>query len=124
MRFKCPHCQAVRNYNEQEYREIYIRCKACEREFRAAESSPLTASASGVDTGDAVRRMFKRAASGTEDSAKRTNVAKLNAEAAIYIKRGDYERARAGLRESLRQKPDQPHVERLLRKISDLRGSP
>jgi len=55
------------------------------------------------------------------DEGKIRNVAKLNAEAAIYIKRGDYERARAGLQESLRMKPNQPHVERLLRKIASLR---
>jgi len=124
MRFKCPHCQAVKDYREPEYREIYIRCKSCGREFRAAESSPLTASAPGVETGDAVRRMFKKTSSQSENQGKRTSVAKLNAEAAIYIKRGDYDRAMAGLKESLRQRPNQPHVERLLRKISNLRSSP
>jgi len=126
MRFKCPHCQAVKDYIEQEYREIYIRCKSCKREFRAAESSPLTASASGMDTGNAMRRMFQASSSkaNREESVKRTNVAKLNAEAAIYIKRGDYERAEVGLRESLKQRPNQPHVERLLRKISSLRRIP
>ena len=124
MRFKCPHCQAVKDYKEPEYREIFIRCKGCGREFRAAESSPLTASATGMDTSEAMRRMYRQTAARTEDPGKRTKVARLNAEAAIYIKRGDYERAVAGLRESLRQKPDQPHVERLLRKISGLRSSP
>lgn len=124
MRFKCPHCQAVKDYKEQEYREIFIRCKSCERLFRASESSPLTASASGMDTGDAMRRLYKAAATRAEDPGKRINVAKLNAEAAIYIRRGDYERAVAGLKESLKQKPDQPHVERLLRKISTLRKTP
>jgi len=122
MRFKCPHCQAVKEYEEPEYREIYIRCKGCGREFRPAESSPLTAAASGTDTGEAVRRLFKQTAVRAEDPVKRTQVARLNAEAAIHIKRGDYERAVAGLRESLKQKPDQPHVERLLRKISHMRG--
>jgi len=42
MLLKCPHCNQVKEYSETEYRRIFIRCKACAREFRAAECSPLT----------------------------------------------------------------------------------
>jgi hypothetical protein len=42
MLLKCPHCSQTKEYSEAEYRRIFIACKACSREFRAAECSPLT----------------------------------------------------------------------------------
>lgn len=42
MLLKCPHCNNVKDYTESEYKRIFITCKACAREFRAAECSPLT----------------------------------------------------------------------------------
>lgn len=118
MRFKCPHCQVAREYSEAECREIYIRCKNCSRDFRASESSPLTSTLDDLLSPRAGANLARKPEA---DEGRVKNVAKLNAEAAIYIKRGDYERARAGLQESLRMKPNQPHVERLLRKIASLR---
>jgi len=42
MLLKCPHCNQVKNYSDSEFRRIFIQCKGCGREFRAAECSPLT----------------------------------------------------------------------------------
>ena len=123
MHFKCPHCQVVNEYSERECREIFIRCKSCKRDFRASESSPLTASLNGLQTDHAIRKLMKMSSMPPEERTKRKNVAKLNAEAAIYIKRGECDRAAKELRESLRQKPNQPKVERLLQKIDAIRES-
>ena len=48
-------------------------------------------------------------------------ISQLNAEASIYVKRGEYERAEGILKKSLNHKPNQPSVKRLLEKISLMR---
>ena len=132
MRFKCPHCDIAKDYTEEEFKSFFIRCKNCEKEFRAAEASPLTGSASDQITGSTLRQKIQDSfgelpeskPSRSPSGKKKPSIARLNAQAAAQMERGELEQAEAGLKESLRQNPDQPLVQRLLRKIDGMRRNP
>lgn len=65
MLHKCPHCSQVRDYLEGEFKRIFMRCKACGREFRAAECSPLT----GKDARDRVEILEMAVGEGGKEPA-------------------------------------------------------
>jgi uncharacterized protein HemY len=65
-----------------------------------------------------MQRVAQAAGFNKEELKKKKNVARLNSEAAIHIKQGDYDRAIRDLKQSLKQNPNQPKVEKLLQKIS------
>ncbi len=49
---KCPHCKAVQKYSMAESQRLFIMCKRCLKEFRAAECSPLTGGEAGITAED------------------------------------------------------------------------
>lgn len=46
--FKCPNCKSVQKYSAVESQRLFILCKRCSKEFRAAECSPLTGGEAGI----------------------------------------------------------------------------
>ena len=122
MKAKCPHCSAINDHTNEEMKQYFLKCLNCGKQYRYAETSPImtrtdTSSAIHDSLMDIVQKSSR--SKGKRDKNSDNLVGIHNSRATSYYKMGKIAEAYKEFQKSLRIRPEQPHIMKIVDKIEN-----